>query len=246
MTEKEKGIGDRFQEETKYTPESLRGHTLDWDHVPKPYKNCPQALRTVPLPLPSVPDPANMWDVFVRRRSVRDYSGQTSLSLRVLSSLLVATQGITAREGDYAFRSAPSAGGLYPVETYLLVGSVEGLEKGFYHFRPHRFDLEFIKQGDFGWAVAEAALGQNMVVDAQVTFLWTAIVERSKWKYRQRAYRYIYMDVGHIAQNLYLAGTALGLGVCAIGAFFDDRVNELIGVDGVEETVLYMATVGQP
>jgi SagB-type dehydrogenase family enzyme len=85
-----------------------------------------------------------------------------------------------------------------------------------------------------------------MVADAQVVFLWTAVVARSEWKYRQRAYRYIYLDAGHIAQNLYLAGAAAGLGVCGVGAFFDDSVNALIGLDGAKETVLYLASVGWP
>jgi SagB-type dehydrogenase family enzyme len=241
-----KGIGERFQEETKYSPKTIGGHSLDWDRIPQPYKNCPEAINTLSLPPPGAPEFANIWDVFVKRRSIRDYASEADLPLRLLSSLLVATQGITAREKNYGFRSAPSAGGLYPIETYLLARAVEGLEEGFYHFRPHRFDLEFIKPGDFGWALAEAALGQSMVIDAQVTFVWTAVVERSKWKYRQRAYRYIYVDAGHIAQNLYLAGTAAGLGVCAIGAFFDNDVNDLLGIDGVEETALYMAAVGWP
>ena len=167
-----------------------------------------------------------------------------SLPLADLSVLLWAAQGITADSGDHEFRAAPSAGGLYPIETYALARAVEDLEAGIYHFRPHAFDLELIKPGDFSIAAAKAALGQGIVANAQVTFLWTAIVGRSKWKYGQRAYRYIYLDAGHIAQNLYLAGTAEGLGVCGIGALFDDQVNALIGVDGVEETVVYMATVG--
>jgi SagB-type dehydrogenase family enzyme len=83
-----------------------------------------------------------------------------------------------------------------------------------------------------------------IVRGAQVTFIWSAVMARSKWKYRQRAYRYIYIDAGHIAENLYLAGEALGLGVCGIGALFDDMVNELVGLDGFKETVVYMATVG--
>ena len=108
------------------------------------------------------------------------------------------------------------------------------------------FDLEFIKAGNFAAALAESSLGQEMILEAQATFIWAAVVARSAWKYRQRAYRYIYMDAGHIAQNLYLAGTAAGLGVCAVGAFFDDRVSGLIGVDGVEETTVYLAAVGWP
>ena len=94
--------------------------------------------------------------------------------------------------------------------------------------------------------VAEAALGQTVVLAAQVTFIWTAVVERSRWKYRQRAYRYLYLDAGHVGENLYLAAGALGLGCCAIGAFYDDRANGIIGVDGAEETVIYLATVGWP
>jgi SagB-type dehydrogenase family enzyme len=83
-----------------------------------------------------------------------------------------------------------------------------------------------------------------IVRGAQATFIWSALVARSKWKYRQRAYRYIYLDAGHIAQNLYLAGEALDLGVCGIGALFDDMANSIVGLDGSEETVIYMATVG--
>lgn len=197
-------------------------------------------------PPPTIPEPADVWKVFASRRSVRDYSSDAILPLGLLSALLFATQGITHREANYGFRSAPSAGGLYPIETYILARAVEGLKEGFYHFRPHRFDVEFIRPGNFSEALAAAALGQDMVADAQVTFLWSAVVARSKWKYRQRAYRYIYIDVGHIGQNLYLAGTAASLGVCAIGAFFDDQVNNLLGLDGKEETVVYLASVGWP
>ena len=132
------------------------------------------------------------------------------------------------------------------MESYLFLRAVDGYEPGIYHFRPHVFDLEFLKRGDCSRKLAEAALGQMIVMGAQVTFIWSAVVERSKWKYRQRAYRYIYIDAGHIAQNLYLAGEALGLGVCAIGALFDDKVNGIVGLDGVSETVIYMATVGRP
>jgi len=153
---------------------------------------------------------------------------------------------MTAKEGGWYFRAAPSAGGLYPIETYILARAVEGLDRGIYHFRPHVFDLEFIKAGSYATVLAEAALGQEMIREAQATFIWTAIVARSAWKYRQRAYRYIYMEAGHIAQNLYLAGTAAGLGVWAVGAFFDDRVNGLIEVDGVEEATVYLAAVGWP
>jgi SagB-type dehydrogenase family enzyme len=242
----EQPIGERFQQETKYTPHNLGGHHLDWTRMPERYKNYLDPIRRCELPEPHFAEGANLWDTLRRRRSERNYYADLNLPLEVLSNLLWATQGITAGTSSYQLRTAPSAGGLYPVETYLLVRAVEGLDQGFYHFRPHTFDLEYIRSGDFGSALAEAALGQEMVADAQAVFLWTAVIERSRWKYRQRAYRYLYLDAGHIAQNLYLAGTALDLGVCGVGAFFDDRVNALVGVDGTEETILYMASVGCP
>ncbi len=237
-------IGDRFQQETKYTPEKLAGHTLDWSRVPEPYKNHPAAGRRVELPPVRFDKGSPVWDVLASRRSVRRYAVSKTMALDELGLLLWATQGITASTSRFEFRSAPSAGGLYPIETYLEIKDVGTLEPGIYHFRPHRFDLECIQTGNLGIALARAALGQDMVADAQVCFIWTAVVERSKWKYRQRAYRYIYMDAGHIAQNLYLAATALGLGVCSIGAFYDDRVNALLGLDGIRETTVYLASVG--
>jgi SagB-type dehydrogenase family enzyme len=239
-------IGERFQEETKYSPATIGGHHLDWEHMPERYKHYPETTPKIRLPAAGGGKDANLWEIVQRRRSVRNYLPDRTVTIEILSTLLWATQGITSDAGDYQFRTAPSAGGLYPVETYLMARAVDGLAPGIYHFRPLAFDLEIIKPGDFSRDLARTALGQRMIADSQVTFIWTAIVERSKWKYRQRAYRYVYLDAGHIAQNLYLAGTAVGLGICGIGAFFDDPVNALIGVDGVEETVLYLASVGWP
>jgi len=239
-------IGKKFQQETKYHPDKLIGHALDWSCRPEPYKNHESPLAYIPLPDPDMKSGANLWQLLRDRRSRREYDAGRNLKENLLSALLWATQGVTVKYGEFLFRTTPSAGGLYPVETYLFLRAVEGLEPGIYHFRPHVFDLEFLKKGDFSRELTDAALGQRIVMGAQVTFIWSAVVERSRWKYRQRAYRYIYLDAGHIAQNLYLAAEALRLGVCAIGALFDDRVNSIIGVDGVEETVIYMATVGWP
>jgi SagB-type dehydrogenase family enzyme len=224
----------------------MGGHFLDWEHMPERYKNYPESVPRTKLPDVRFGKDASLWETILNRRSVRNYAPDLPLPLEILSTLLWATQGITAEAGDFQLRSAPSAGGLYPVETYLSARAVDGLRRGIYHFRPNGFDLELINPGDHSRALSQAALGQSLVAAAQVTFIWTAIVERSKWKYRQRAYRYIYLDAGHIAQNLYLAGTAEGLGICGIGALFDDVVNDLIRVDGIEETVLYMATAGWP
>jgi len=239
-------IGEKFQQETKYDPNKPMGYALDWSRRPKSHKNHKSPLAYIPLSDPDMKSGANLWQLLRDRRSKREYDAGRSLKKDLLSALLWATQGVTAKYGEFLFRTAPSAGGLYPVETYLFLRAVEGLEPGIYHFRAHVFDLEFLKKGDYSRELTDAALGQMIVMGAQVTFIWSAVVERSRWKYRQRAYRYIYLDAGHIAQNLYLAAEALGLGACAIGALFDDRVNNIIGVDGIEETVIYMATVGWP
>jgi len=239
-------IGEKFQQETKYYPNKSMGYALDWSRRPKSYKNHGSPLSYIPLSDPDMKSKASLWQLLRDRRSKREYNTGRNLKENLLSALLWATQGVTAKYGEFLFRTAPSAGGLYPVETYLFLRAVEGFEPGIYHFRPHVFDLELLKKGDYSKELTDAALGQTIVRDAQVTFIWSAVVERSRWKYRQRAYRYIYLDAGHIAQNLYLAAEALGLGACAIGALFDDRVNSIIGVDGIEETVIYMATVGWP
>ncbi len=237
-------IGKRFQDETKYSPDKMGGHTLDWNSVPGQYKQYESPIAVITLPEPLAEGEANLWKLLLQRRSRREYSAGRSVPIAALSSLLWATQGLTARYGDAFFRTAPSAGGLFPVETYVSIRAVDGLQQGLYHFRPLAFDLEFLKKGDFSKELTGAALQQDLILDAQITFIWSAIIARSRWKYRQRAYRYIYLDAGHIAQNLYLAAESLGLGACAIGAFYDDEANKILSLDGIEETVIYMAAVG--
>ena len=121
---------------------------------------------------------------------------------------------------------------------------MEEIEKGIYHYNIKNHFLEEIKLGDFGDNLAHAALNQNMCATSSVVFIWTAIFERSKWKYSQRAYRYIYLDAGHIGQNLALAATNISCGSCHVGAFFDDEINLILGIDGVEESAIYLSVVG--
>jgi SagB-type dehydrogenase family enzyme len=156
---------------------------------------------------------------------------------------LWAAQGITAPEGGR--RTAPSAGALYPVETYLVINSVTDVESGVYHYAVDTHELDQLRAGDFRLPVAHAALDQEMAYHANVVFIWTAVFERSRWKYKQRAYRYMYLDAGHIAQNVALAAVALELGSCQIAALYDEEVNELVGADGIEESVVYMTVVGK-
>jgi SagB-type dehydrogenase family enzyme len=160
--------------------------------------------------------------------------------------LLWAAQGITREAVNWGFRAAPSAGALYPVETYMSSQNISDLEPGLYHYSPPEHALELLKEGDFRGRLAEAALDQDFIAGAGVVFCWTAVFARSAWKYAERAYRYVYLDAGHIAQNVALAAVALGLGSCQIAALYDDEVNALLGVDGVEESILYLTAVGRP
>ncbi len=238
------GIGDRFQAQTKYERGKLGGERLDWATKPDTYKRYPLAPR-VALSTPQITGGTTIWDVMATRRSVRCFQ-DTPLTEVELSQLLWAAQGITHRTQGYAFRTSPSAGALYPVETYVVIHSVEGIEPGVYHYAVEDHALEQLKAGDYRIEVARAALDQRMAARANVVFVWTAIFQRSKWKYRQRAYRYYYLDAGHMVQNVALAAVALGLGSCQIAALYDDEANALLGVDGEGESTIYMTVVGRP
>ncbi len=241
-------IGDRFQQETKYT--RPRRVSVDTTESPAYASKSPKEVaetalsRTVSLPSPLLETGPNLWKALEKRRSFRDYR-PIPLTLPELSTLLWATQGITQHALSPWYRTSPSAGALHPIDTYLVVNRVEGLDPGVYFLDVAEFALEARKSGDFSLLLARAALDQDMARTAAVVFVWVAVIERSRQKYRQRAYRYIYLDCGHTGQNLYLAATAMGLGCCAIGAFFDDEVNDLVGVDGQEETAIYLAAVGK-
>ena len=237
MDSSEPKIGQRFQQGTKYYRPSYRS---------KPPEKFPEVSppRTISLPPPALDSGPGLWKVLRERRSIREYSS-IPLSLKDLSNLLWATQGITEKAFAPWYRTAPSAGALHPIDTYLVVNRVEGMETGIYFFEVVEFSLTLKRAGDFSGPIAQAALNQDIARSAAVVFVWVAVIQRSRQKYRQRAYRYIYLDCGHIAQNLYLAATALGLGCCGIAAIFDDEVNDLVGVDGQEETAIYLATVGK-
>jgi len=236
------GIGDRFQQDTKYDPQRMPGHRLDWAAKPDLYKEYPQAEK-IELPV-FEPGKAMSLDKTLRqRKSIRDYL-DTPVSIGQLAYLLWASTGIQRVEEGYEFRTAPSAGALYPIETYVVANNVKTLKPGVYHYAIKSHHLELLQQRDFRRQIAAAALGQGMCATAAAVFIWTAVFERCKWKYGQRAYRYIYLDAGHIAENLALAAVSLNLGTCEIGALYDDHVNAIIGIDGTEESTICMATVG--
>ncbi len=206
------------------------------------FKEYPGAEQ-VTLPHARGKSSRDLWQILQERRSRRKFS-PTKLSRQDLSLLLWASQGITARAGNSFFRAAPSAGARYPIETYLGINSVDGLQPGLYHFNIRQFVLEKLYEAPVGQLIAQAALGQRFLADCASVFIWSAVFRRNMSKYGNRGLRYIMMDVGHICQNLLLAAESLDLGACPVAAFFDDTMNDLLDLDGEEESVLYLAAVG--
>ena len=237
-------IGDIFFLKTKYDRETLGKGSLDWSKKPEIYKSYPDAKK-IELPDFNFDFNKDFFQILKKRKSIRSYS-KKELELEKLSFLLWSSTGILRNEHGFEFRTAPSAGALYPIETYIIINNVQDVAHGIYHYNIENHNLELLKEGDFRREAALAALHQYFLTEASVIFVWSAIFNRSKWKYKERAYRYIFLDAGHIAQNLALASIYVDLGSCQVGAFFDDEMNQLIGLDGVNESVIYLSTVGYP
>lgn len=178
-----------------------------------------------------------------KRRSVREYT-KRPIPLTELSQLLFAAQGVTGNIYGINLRTAPSAGALYPFEVYIIVNQVEGLKTGIYHYSVRDHSIALIREGDYRNDMMNAALGQEVIRDAGVLFVLSAVFKRTKSKYGERGYRYVYMEAGHISQNIYLQAASLGLGSVMIGAFRDDDVNDLLGIDGLKETAISIHAVG--
>lgn len=193
-----------------------------------------------PLPAPRMEGAVSLEEALAGRRSVRDYLGEP-LTLAELGQLLWAAQGTTAPSGRG--RAAPSAGGLYPLETYVVVGDVRGLEAGVYRYRTERHDLVRIGGGDRRAELAASCLGQECVRAGAVDLVITGFYARTTAKYGDRGVRYVHMEAGHAAQNVYLQAFALGLGTVSVGAFADDGVRRILGL-APEETPLYVMPVG--
>ncbi|MHB8069935.1 MAG: SagB/ThcOx family dehydrogenase [Desulfobaccales bacterium] len=236
------GIGRRYLQETRYRRESLGEPGPAYPRASR-YKEYPEAPQRLVLhPAPSQ-EPGGLWACLRERRSQRQYQDR-ALSLEELTALLWATQGVTLASHNFLLRTAPSAGALYPVETYVAAHRVSGLDPGVWHLNIPDFALELVAAGDCRQALVAACLGQNFLGAGAAVFIWTGVLNRAMSKYRERAIRYIFLDAGHICQNLMLAATALGLGCCPVGAFFDGEVEQLAQVDGQEEVALYLAAVG--
>jgi SagB-type dehydrogenase family enzyme len=175
------------------------------------------------------------------RRSQRDFSGRP-MPLETLSRVLQYTCGVTdSRNG---FRAAPSAGATYPIEVYPVVNNVDSLAPGAYHYLVATHELETLHSADVRRDIVRAAAGQEFLARANVVLVLTAVYERTTRTYGDRGRRYVHFEAGHIAQNASLVATALGLGSCAVGAFYEGDFNRMLGIDGKHETALHLIAIG--
>lgn len=173
------------------------------------------------------------------RRTRRDFSDRP-LTLETLAQLLWAAQGVTGKDGR--LRTAPSAGALYPLDVYAVVGAhgVEGMNPGVYHYVPQSHQLERVASGDLRDRMAAACLGQPWMARAPVSFVVTAEYKRSEIKYGPRAERYCSIEAGHVGQNIFLQAEALGLGAGIVGAFDDERLARLLALPSSHRPLVVM------
>lgn len=238
----------------------LKGFPGDWRADPDAAKGlpAPPAEKAASDELPRIVLPAAdagqlgstpLREALASRRSCRDYS-PASLELRELSFLLWSTQGVTGHSAESGeplpLRAAPSAGGRYPLETYIAANRIDGLETGLYRYRPLGHDLLALRlDPDLPARLQTACYGDAMVAQAAAVFIFSAIPYRMEWKYAYLAHRMIALEAGHACQNLCLAAESMGAGACPILAYHQPAMDHLIEADGEDEFTVYLASLGK-
>lgn len=203
------------------------------------WRKAMQNLR-IGLPPPRIDGTVSIEKALAERRSVREFRSE-ALPLEAVSQLLWAAQGLRAGSG---YRTAPSAGAVYPLELYLVAGDVVSRAPGVYRYDPRTHEIALVREGDRRRELCAAALGQDAVGSAPAVIVIAAVYERITGRYHQRGIRYAHIECGHAAQNLYLQAHTLGLGTVAIGAFDDGSVKRVLGLDEGEEP-LYLLPTGR-
>ncbi|MDH4365290.1 MAG: SagB/ThcOx family dehydrogenase [Acidimicrobiia bacterium] len=217
----------------------LLSTVTDWGRAPDRYKRV-DGPAELALPLLEVPYDMSVVDALARRRSRRAYADR-ALSASELAWIVHAATGITSADER---RVAPSAGALFPIEVYVAAARVDGVPAGLYHVGVQDRVLDTVRSGSVSGDLVLAGLGQGFLGDAPAVLVLTGLFQRTRWKYRARYYRYVCWEAGHIAQNVYLAAEAAGLGACVVGAFVDSRLNGLLDIDGRAEAALGLIAVG--
>ena len=200
--------------------------------------------RVLPLPEPSIRGGLGVGEALNERTSTRRFSKE-AVTMQEVSLLLWASSGKTADGTTSATRTIPSAGGIYPVRVYLLVKEVESLERGVYLYDPMAHTVTLVKNGDLSKDLSQAAMGQTFVRTAPACIIIAARTDRTGRVYGDRGIeRYVYMDAGHAAQNIYLVAASLSLGTVEVGAFIDEKVKGVLGLE--KEVPLLIMPVGHP
>ena len=242
--QKKKLEGERFQKKSKNIRGIERSSNQTDGQKPELYKRYQNVMPRVQLPKPEFSPDTGFWDIINKRHSSRVFSIKP-ISIMDLSLLLFGMSGLTRIFPNFAFRTIPSAGAKFPIEVYPIVNNVSEVKEGIYHYDMQNHELELLKGGDFRKIFSNACYGQRMVAKSAITIVLTAMIDRTRITYGERSYRYIYLDGGHVGQNLYLAAEALGLNACVIGRYYDDEINELLDLDENEEFTIYMGVVGK-
>ncbi len=225
---------------TEYSKEELQA-------MIKGYKQYPHAKK-IKLLTPKQ-DRKTFWEVIESRRSIKTF-GDEALNFEQLSIILWQSYGTTGEidepgVGKRLKRVVPSAGGLYPGEIYLGVRNVSGLDPGVYHYNVPNHELELLSSGDPTQSLHKICCQQDFAQEAGVVIMMSAVLERTKRKYGERGYRYVLLDLGHLGQNIYLSCTAQQLAVVTTCGFYDDLGNDFLKLDGLNESLMYIAFIGK-
>jgi SagB-type dehydrogenase family enzyme len=205
---------------------------------------CVRGEDRVDLPEPNLDGTMSVEEAIRQRQSIRSFADRP-LDLGLVSQILWAAEGATVDGVSGPTRAAPSAGGLYPCQLFVVAGRVDGLEAGVYRYLWQTHTLRRVRRGDHRRQLAAAALRQRFISRAPMSIVIAAVYQRTTRKYGERgALRYVPMDAGHMAQNVVLQSTALGLGATTTGAFYDQEVAGVLGT--TEEVPLYVIPVGWP
>ena len=191
----------------------------------------------IKLPEPEYDGETSVEKALQQRRSVREFKNE-ALGISEVSQLLWAAQGIT--ETRRGFRTAPSAGALYPLEVYVAIGNVKDIPEGVYVYKPHQHAISRIKNEDIRPELSDAALGQKWVEEGAMVIVLSVVYERTTQKYGDRGIRYVHMEEGHPAQNIYLQAVSLDLGTVCVGAFNDKKVKKILGMQDDAEPLCIM------
>ena len=243
-------VWELFHENSKLSryDSGLYGHEI-LERIKRLHESLPfEGYPAVPLPRETAPLKLSLADAITTRVSVRDMR-PSQLTLKQAGTLLRHAYGVT-REGSGSFprslRVVPSGGALYPLEIFFHSARIKGLRAGLYHYNPSESRVRLLREGDETRRIAKAMVQTEVALNAALIVFITAFFERSVFKYKDRGYRFVLLEAGHVAQNLNLVSNALGLGALNIGGFFDREIDDFLGLDGVTHSTIYMVAIGKP